>query len=174
MENIMNAPQLPGQYEVRTDITINTPIDTVWDALKDFGNVSEWAPSVTKSHYLNSKRNSVGTARHCDIKGFGSIQEYITDWQEGEGFSYSVTPLGPLDASNSSWWLTRIDDRRTKLEVVLSYDIRFGLFGKILHKLVMRKKLEQSLPETLSATKAHVEGRFKLTPTQANLAAVNG
>jgi hypothetical protein len=76
------------------------------------------------------------------------------------GFAYSVTALGPLAASNSSWWLTRIDDQTTKLEVVLSYDIRFGLFGRILHKLVMRKKLQQSLPKTVAATKKHVEGTY--------------
>ena len=168
----MNAPQLHGKYAVKTAVIINTPTATVWDVLKDFGNVSDWAPTVTKSYYLNAKSSGVGTGRHCDIKGFGSIQEYITDWQEGKGFVYSVTALGPIAASNSSWWLTRIDDQTTKLEVVLSYNIRFGLFGRIMHKLIMRKKLEQSLPETLAATKKHVENIYRSTPTQAPLTAV--
>jgi len=169
----MNAPQLHGKYEVKTDIIINTPTTAVWDVLKDFGNVSDWAPTVTKSHYLNEKTSGIGTGRHCDIEGFGSIQEYITDWHEGLGFVYSVTALGPLAASNSSWWLTQIDDQTTKLEVNFSYDIRFGLFGKILHKLVMRNKLEQSLPETLVATKKHVERNYKSAPISAPLAAMN-
>lgn len=162
----MKTPQLPGKYEVKTSIIINTPTAVVWNVLKDFGNVSDWAPSVTKSYYLNAKTSGVGTGRHCDIEGFGSIQEYVTDWQEGKGFTYSVTPLGPLAESNSSWWLSRIDDQTTELQVTFSYDIRFGLLGKILHKFIMRKKLEQSLPETVAATKKHVEANYKLEPSK--------
>lgn len=153
----MNAPQLSGKYEVRSEIIINASTTEVWDVLKDFGNVSDWAPSVSNSYYLGSQMSGVGTGRHCVIDGFGSLDEYVTQWQEGVGFSYSATPLGPLNKSNSSWWLSRVSDEETKLEVVLSYDLRFGLFGKILHKLVMRRKLEQSLPQTLTATKNHVE-----------------
>jgi hypothetical protein len=160
----MKAPQLHGKHTVKADIIINTPIDTVWDVLKDFGNVSDWAPTVSKSYYLNEQTSGVGVARHCDIDGFGGIQEYVTHWVDGRGFAYSVTPLGPIAASNSSWWLTSIDAQNTKLKVVLSYDTRFGLFGKILHKLVMRRKLQQSLPLTIIATKKHVEGTYAPAP----------
>ena len=31
------------------------------------------------------------------------------------------------------------------------------MFGEVLHKLVTRKKLQQSLPETLAATKKHIK-----------------
>jgi len=168
----MKAPQLHGKYEVKTAVIINTPASMVWDVLKDFGNVSEWAPTVSESHYLTAQTEGVGTERHCHVVGFGDIQEHVTDWHEGQGFAYSVTALGPLAASNSSWWLTRIDDQATKLEVVFSYDIRFGLFGKILHKLVMRKKLEKSLPETLAATKKHVESHYLSASMKSPLAAV--
>lgn len=161
----MNAPKFAGKYEIRTSIIIDAPKAAVWDLLKDFGNVSDWAPAVNKSHYLNDKTSGVGTGRHCDIKGFGGIQEYITEWQENEGFVYSVTPLGPLAASNSRWWLSPIKDNQTRLEIVLNYNVRFGIFGIILHKLIMRRKLEKSLPETLLATKKQVEKIFKQVPS---------
>ncbi len=147
----MNAALLPGKYRVQSDVIIDASSDEVWGVLKEFGTVSEWAPTVTKSYYLDSQTYGVGTGRHCDIEGFGSIDEVVTEWQEGVGFTYSVTPLGPLDNVNSSWQLERIGDRKTKLQVILSYDLRFGILGKILHKLVMRRKLEQSLPDTLAA-----------------------
>ncbi len=160
----MKAPQLPGKYEVKTDVIIDASTDTVWAALKEFGSVSDWAPTVSKSHYLDSQTSGVGTGRHCDIDGFGGIDEVVTHWQEGVGFAYSVTPLGPLAKSNSSWYLTRITDQRTKLEVKFSYDLRFGILGRVLHKLVMRRKLEQSLPETLLAFKKRLT---KVTPAAA-------
>jgi hypothetical protein len=152
----MKAPKLPGKYEVISEVIINASTDEVWDVLKKFGSVSDWAPAVSKSYYVGSQQAGVGTKRHCEIDGFGGLDEVVTDWQEGVGFAYSVTPLGPLDKSNSSWWLTRIGDSSSKLEVTFSYDLRFGLLGKILHKLVMRRKLEKSLPDTLAAVKSHL------------------
>lgn len=168
----MKAPQLHGQHEVRTAVTIDTSTAIVWDVLKEFGTVSEWAPTVSESYYLTAQTEGVGTGRHCHVVGFGNIEEHITDWFEGKGFAYTVSALGPFSESNSSWWLTRIDDQTTKLEVVFSYNIRFGIFGKILHKLVMRKKLEKSLPETLAATKQHVERRFRAASEKVTLTTV--
>jgi len=140
----MRAKQLSGEHKVATAIVINTPSTAVWDVLKNFGNVSDWTPTVTRSYYLSDKVTEIGTARHCEIQGFGEIQEYVTEWQEGKVFVYSLTSLGPLGTSNSSWWLSCIDEKMTKLGVTLRYDLRYGLLGRVLHKLVMRKKLEQA------------------------------
>lgn len=164
----MKAPQLPGKYQVRSEVIINATTDEIWDVLKKFGNVSDWAPAVSKSYYIGSQESGVGTKRHCDIDGFGGLDEEVTDWQEGLGFAYSVTPLGPLDTSNSSWWLTRIGENSSKLEVALSYDLRFGLLGKILHKLVMRRKLEKSLPETLISVKNHMANVLSRRPSASS------
>jgi len=166
----MTSQKSPRKYQVKTSIVINTPSTAVWDVLKDFGNVSDWAPAVTKSHYLSEQKSGVGTGRYCKIEGFGSIEESVTEWHEGKGFVYTVTPLGPLDASQSSWWIEPVGDNMSRLEVTLDYDVRFGIFGEILHGLVMRKKLEQSLPETLESTKKHVEEEFKIKQQSLKLA----
>jgi len=166
----MIVAKTPKKYQVKTSIIINTPTSAVWNVLKDFGNVSDWAPTVTKSHYLSSQTSGVGTGRYCHIQGFGSIEESIIEWREGQGFVYTVTPLGPLDASQSSWWITELDENISELEVTLDYDVRFSIFGRILHKLIMRKKLEQSLPETLIFTKEYVEKQNKQTEESPKLA----
>ena len=153
----MKAPILNGKYKVSSVIDLRAPQSKVWEVLKDFPNVYLWAPSVQESHAIGNKEFGVGAGRHCKLDGFGEIDEYITVWQEGSGFVYDVTPLGPLNRAFSSWWLTANNDHSTRLEVVFSYDIRFGIFGRIMHKLIMRSKLEKSLPDTLKAVKNRVE-----------------
>ena len=37
----MKAPQLPGKYEVKSEIIINASTAEVWDVLKDFGNAAK-------------------------------------------------------------------------------------------------------------------------------------
>lgn len=153
----MQAPTLKGTHKVTSHIAINASQHQIWDVISDFANVYTWAPSVQLSHALTNTETGLGAGRYCKLDGFGEIEEYVTEWQEGEGFVYDVTPLGPLANALSSWWLTPIDETTTRLTLVFSYDIRFGLFGDIMHKLVMRKKLQASLPQTLQALKTRVE-----------------
>jgi hypothetical protein len=72
-----------GKYEVESEIIIDASTAAVWGVLKEFGSVSDWAPAVSKSFYLDSQTSGVGAGRHCDIDGIGSIDEVVTDWRDG-------------------------------------------------------------------------------------------
>jgi len=67
---------------------------------------------------------------------------------------------------------TPTDGTNTRLEVVFSYNIRFGLLGKIVHKLIMRGKLEKSLPETLLSVKKRIETGESIRPLLTVAAAI--
>jgi hypothetical protein len=168
----MKAPKLSGKYELVARIDINASQKKSWEVLEDFNNVYTWAPGVTESHGIGKGAKQIGAGRHCKLDGFGEIDEIITHWQEGTGFVYDVSPLGPLHNAFSSWWLTPKDATSTRLEVVFSYNIRFGLFGKIMHKLIMRGKLEKSLPETLQSVKKRIETGESIRPMLTVAAAV--
>ena len=151
------VPSISGEFQVIANLIINADIKDTWKVLEDFYDVHLWAPGVSKSHAINDLPLGVGAGRYCKLDDFGAIEEHITHWQPGTGFIYKITPLGPLDNAVSSWQLTSMADSQTLLEVVLKYDIRFGLFGTFMHKLMMRNKLEKALPETLQAVKKRVE-----------------
>lgn len=153
----MSIPKISGKYRVSSSIKIEAPQSEVWRLLEDFGNVYQWAPGVEESHSIGTKDKCVGAGRYCKLEGFGDIEEYITHWHEGNGFIYDVTPLGPLCESLSRWELTSTDKHSTALSVSLVYNIRYSLFGKFMHKVMMRGKLEKSLPQVLEAVKSIVE-----------------
>ncbi len=153
----MLSETLPGKFKVSYETVIDATKEVCWEVLRDFNNVYTWVPAVKVSHGIGSVDTGVGAGRHCKIEGFGKIDEYIQEWQEGDGFIYDVTPLGPLGKSYSRWLLTSLSNDKTQLSIVFSYDIRFGVFGMIMHKLVMRKKLEASLPEVSKSFKERVE-----------------
>lgn len=165
-------PNLPGKYQITATIDINNKKQDVWEVMQDFSNVYTWAPSVNKSYHIGEGEHCIGAGRHCHLEGFGEIDEYITLWQEGTGFVYDVSPLGPLNRSYSRWWLTELDQNTTRVSVMFSYDLRFGLFGKLMHSLIMHNKIKTSLPQTLTALKARVETGRLVRPI-LNVAAVN-
>ncbi len=164
----MTKATLPTNYSFTKQITINAPLDKVWTVLSDFNNVYTWAPTVTNSYALNTKEQQVGASRHCDIEGFGAIQEVVTQWKEKSGYSYTVSDLGPLTAAQSNWKIEKSGDHKTVLTIVLAYNLKFSIFGKLLHSLMMKNKLSQSLDLTLLAVKNRVESGKLVRPLVNN------
>jgi uncharacterized membrane protein len=151
-------------YSIQLQHTINAPLNDVWAILSDFNNVYTWAPAVTHSGELNDKNNQVGAGRYCTIKGFGSIEETITQWQEKNSFTYTVSDLGPLTGATSSWLLQSKSSTTTTVNIQLNYRLKFSFFGKLLHKLMMRKKLENGIKDTLNALKKRIESGKLVRP----------
>jgi len=164
MERKMKKNKLGKSYLIESHITINAPSNKVWQVLSDFNDVYTWAPTVTHSSALDEKNNQIGAGRHCKIEGFGAIDEVLTQWQENEGFTYTISDLGPLTQGVSRWTLAAEGQNKSSIKVEFAYDLRFGIMGKLLHKMVMRRKLETGLPDTLKALKERVESGKLVRP----------
>ncbi|MFY0616149.1 SRPBCC family protein [Shimia sp.] len=148
---------LYGRHTLKTEVAVNAPVEQVWEVLSDFSAPDTYAEQVTLSYSLTPDKHGLGEARHCDIKGFGSIQEEIIAWQDGRSLTYSVTPLGPLGKSVSRWTVDPDGDDRAKITVELGYDLRFGPLGWLMHVLVMRRALQKAIPQGPEALKTRVE-----------------
>ncbi len=156
-------------YSITFKKNIAAPLSSVWKILADFNNVYTWAPSVTQSGALNEKNNQIGAGRHCSIKGFGSIEEYITQWQEENSFTYTVSDLGPLTNTISRWSVHSNSASATTLTIEFSYNLKFSVLGKIMHKLMMRRKLENGIADTLNALKNRIETGKLIRPLNDNI-----
>ncbi len=72
--------------DVQRTVTVDKPIDVVWDYLKDFRTTEEWDPP-TVSTVRTSGDGGVGTTYHNVSKILGSEQEVdyvVTDYVERE------------------------------------------------------------------------------------------
>ena len=125
--------------------------------ISDFDNPHLWAPGVSNAYKIGLKDKEVGAKRFCKLTEFGSVEEEIIQWTEKEGYTYVVTPLGPLTNTISHWQLNALTVDTTQLDISINYDIRFSVIGKLLHNLVMKRKLQQSVSETLQALQRHIE-----------------
>ena len=77
--------------KVKGQIVIDAPVEKVWEVLADFGGVYRWASSITKSYSTSKNNNGPEASRHCNIAGFGGIEESIIEWNEGRDFTYVAT-----------------------------------------------------------------------------------
>jgi len=153
----MQVSKARGAYKIQTDIVINCSKQKAWALLSEFDSVYKWIPNISASHGQGKQKVGVGHGRHCVIDGFGAIDETITLWSEGEGFEFEISPVGPLYGATSRWELREQASKDTILTVTLVYSVRFGVFGKMMHKMIMRKKLTSNLNSILKTVKSVLE-----------------
>ena len=141
--------------KVSGQIVIDAPAERVWEVLADFGGVEKWAPGVARSYSTSDSNSGDDAARHCDIPGFGGVEEYITEWNEGVGFTYRVEPFGLIDESTSTWKITPQGDM-TLVYTELNVNMRYGVLGSLMERLFVKRKIENGTRNALAGLKRHV------------------
>ena len=143
---------------IKVQTVINAPAEEVWNVLEDFGGVHKWAPSVTNSYSISENNSGPEAARHCDVDGFGSIEEYVTEWREGSGFTFRVSGVGPIREAFSKWTAepSPSDKGKTIVTTAVEYSTRFGLIGSAMNLLIMRRKLQQGIVQVHAGLNHHV------------------
>ena len=144
-------------WEVSGSTFIAAPPERVWATLADFHRLDRWAPTVRKVEPVGPLRSGVGTARRMGVERLGHLLEVVTVWDEGERLGYRVSPLGPIQTSESLWRLES-EDAGCRVHLSLEYELRFGGLGRLLHRVIARKLIERRLPRILSLLQRHVEG----------------
>ena len=142
--------------QVKSQIVIDAPVKQVWEILADFGEVYRWAPSVTKSYSTSDDNSGPEASRHCDIAGFGGIEEEITEWNEGRSFTYRASGVGPISHWYSTWSVKAQGDK-TLVSTDFRYGLRFGPVGTLMNAMIIRRKLQQSLATALEGLMQHAK-----------------
>lgn len=147
---VMKAPILNGPYNNFASLDIKLERAEVWQVIKDFDNIYSWCPIYQKiedNHALTDQESS----RHYSIDGFNPMKDKITDLHPGYGYVYKIENVSVIEHVQASWWLTSLNHKLTRLNLVLSYQIKPGVLNKLKHNLFLKNKLESLLPNTLEA-----------------------
>jgi len=147
----MKAPTLNGSHKCFASIDLTIEQHVIWAIIKEFNQIHLWTPIITHAYGMNAKEQETGAIRHCRIKGLADVDEEITYWQEGYGFTYKTSPFSVIEDINASWWLTPLNNTQTRINLELSYQVKTGGFNNFYHNLLLGKKLEALFPRTLKA-----------------------
>ena len=142
--------------QIKSEIRINAYKEKVWEVLGDFGGVSKWAPTVAKSFSTTTATEGVGCERKCEIPGFGNVSERITEWDEGSRIRYDVEGVGPMKSMTSGFSLRR-EGKETLASMTVNFQMKFGIIGALMDRLMVRRKISKQVQITLAGLKHHVE-----------------
>ncbi len=140
-------------------ITINAPKERVWEILADLGEVKRYHPGLTDSYYNPGEKRGVGASRHCDLKPFGSIEETVIEWNDGESYTleiYDGKKVPPFKKAIGTLSV-RPNGSGTVASMTLEYELKFGLIGKLMDRLTVRSQFEKVVPAILRGLRQYAE-----------------
>lgn len=111
---------------VYTSSVIDAPADQIWEKVRDFNGLPQWAPFVAESRIEgNRPSDSIGCIRNFQLRSGGTIREQLLSLSDYEyTFVYSIleSPMG-VDNYVATMKLTPVTDgNRTFAEWSAEFD----------------------------------------------------
>ena len=139
------------------EITINAPLEKVWRTLGDLKSVRFTNPLVKTVKIISQNKEGVGSARHCDFKDGKFVEERVTAFEPNKSISFELYKhQWPLVFMR---WANRLEKHgdNTLLVSDTEYELKFGIAGKIMNLLIMRRKFSQIIDDALGKLKRYAE-----------------
>ncbi len=138
---------------------VDAPIEDVWKAWDDFGNIANFHPGLESSHLLGgSETTGLGAERQCNLKdGKNYIQERIVDYVPNKRLSIDIySGTMPLKSAQATVELKGLGVNRTEVRMKMDYRMKFGVLGRLMGQL-MKPQFRKLLQSALDSNKAFVE-----------------
>ncbi len=144
----------------RATVHIDAPSEEVWKAIGDFGNIYKWNPSVSASHLTSGEALGEGTTRHCGLTVPGaSIEERITDWQEGRSYSVEIYQKKRVPFVKNLRATVSVERNGvgSKGRFEFNYDTTAGPIGRLMDRFVIASQNRKTAELFVSGLKHYVE-----------------
>jgi uncharacterized protein YndB with AHSA1/START domain len=143
---------------IRHEIHAKCPPERVWALLADLEAVQRYNPGVRRTAIDGALRTGVGARRSCELVPKGRVVERVSHWEEGRAVGLELDEHNwPVDFMR---WVTRIEPHGggTRITQSLDYQVKFGPLGWLLDRMVMKRKLTQTLDAVFASLARHAEG----------------
>jgi ribosome-associated toxin RatA of RatAB toxin-antitoxin module len=140
------------------EIIIDAPIGKVWEALSGIEELEKYDPTVKRSRALSPAGSGLGAIRKVDMKdGKNWFEEKVTVWEQNEALTYELTTCSfPVQQLKHSYRFEQIG-RQIKVKQVTEYKVKYGLIGKILDALMIRKQSDTGIKKFFAGLKSYAE-----------------
>jgi carbon monoxide dehydrogenase subunit G len=143
---------------LKHDVSVAADADAVWRTLSDLLAVKQHNAAVVSVRLLTDQTAGIGAARRCEMR--------TEDWVEERVWAFDPPHAIGFEVVATSWpvafmkWRTELhaNGPTTLVTQETNYKLKFGVFGLLLDKLVMRSKLNAGIQEVFDNLKSQLEG----------------
>jgi hypothetical protein len=125
------------------EVELAMPRAQAWAKLRDLMLSQDYVPGVERIEITTRQREGVGASRRVFCKGRPPVDETVVLWDEGHGFTVRLhkgdEPPAPFKQAQFVYRLDDAPDGRTRVTTTLAYELPFGVLGRLLDALLMRR-----------------------------------
>jgi ligand-binding SRPBCC domain-containing protein len=142
---------------LENSIRISAPPERVWAALAALDQLHHYDPGVKKAMIVSTVREGVGAERQCDLAPGGWFKEKVTEWEPGQALAFDLFDCTlPVRRLRHSYTFAREGDA-TLVTQRMEYILKFGILGKLMDAVMVRKKWDAGIKGFFAGLKRHVE-----------------
>ena len=143
---------------LHNEIIINAPIEKIWAALSSIENLDKFDPTVKKSTAVSTEKSGLGAKRKVDmLDGKNWFEEQCTLWKPNEALAYELTACSfPIHNLKHTYSFETLGSQ-TKVKQVMEYTVKFGLLGKLMDSLMIRKQSDSGIKKFFTGLKSYSE-----------------
>ena len=132
--------------------------DTVWQKWDDVSGIYKFHPLIERSPITSKEKSGLGSQRVCYFNDGNKLTEQVIKYNADErSMSLSIdADFMPIKNASADIRVTPISDSLTKVDFQMNFDAKFGVFGLILAKLVMKPKMKGMLNQLLDGLDSHL------------------
>ncbi|HXS36212.1 MAG TPA: SRPBCC family protein [Flavipsychrobacter sp.] len=143
---------------LKNEIAINAPVDKIWAVLSDLALLEKYDPTVLKSELISVEKSGIGAKRKVYMKdGKNWFEEKITIWQPNQTLTIQLTNCTfPIKGLRHSYSFSSSGDN-TIVKQVMEYEVKFGLLGKLMNWMMIKKQSDRGVKLFMDGLKKIVE-----------------
>jgi ribosome-associated toxin RatA of RatAB toxin-antitoxin module len=143
---------------IHNEILINAPIEKIWGILANLEALDKYDPTVKKSTLVSTEKTGIGAKRTVNMRdGKNWFNEKITVFQPNKALTYQLTECSfPIKGLQHSYSFEQTG-HQTKVKQVMEYTVKFGLLGKLLDALMIKKQSDTGIKKFFAGLKAYAE-----------------
>lgn len=149
---------MPREVHARAPIAL--PIEVCWQKLRDLTRAVHYVPGLSECRITTDAKEGVGASRRVVSRQAGAMDETVIDWREGRGFTLRLhkgdRPPMPFRAAEFRYELAP-EEGRCAIETRMRYEPAFGVFGRLLDKLVLSRVMQRSVEDVARGLAAYYE-----------------
>jgi len=142
---------------LENSIRIDAPPAKVWSVLSALDTLDQYDPVVKKSELVTQAKEGLGAARRCDLAPSGWFKEKVSEWDPDRSLAFELVECSlPVRRLKYRYTLTTEGGATVVLQR-MEYELKFGLLGKLLNSLMVRKKWDAGVKGFFAGLKYYVE-----------------
>ena len=137
-------------------IDVEATPQEAWAVLADLDRLAEYDPVVVRCAVVGDRHEGIGARRRCDARQGRYFIEDVTAWQPGVELQFTIVECNLPTRNLSHTYTIEPIEGGCRVSHVMRYEMRFGPVGRVLDRVMLRRKTDQGIKRFLAGLQATV------------------